>query len=122
VQTLSVGSLLAMQLCQPPLGVALPIGPDPGLLPWLESAVEVVVVGIIGPALAFHCALEPPNGTITPLQFVTELHKLGLLRRDNADSRGANVQPDLALTKAMLWLAVGLALAHQLDIKALAPI
>src|SRR5579859_2308259 len=122
MQTLTIGRLLTVEFGQLALGVALAIGDDPGLLASPDGAIAVVVIWIVGPALAICLALQAPDVAVSSLKAIAELEQFCLRWRDNPDGGWPNVQPDFALAEDVLVLAVGFAFTHQLGVEAVAPV
>lgn len=137
MQALAIFGLLAVQFGQAALVVALPVGNNPGVPagfgPALladpafatlrpHPAIGVVVVGIAGPALSFDLPLQGGHLPVTPVEFGGKQPQFRQGIGHKGDGLGAYIQAYLALTQAVFGFPVGLTLAHELNVEAIAPV
>ena len=120
VEALAMGSLLAIQFGQSSLCAALASRLVPRLGSLLDRSVGVVVVGVVGSALAIQMALLATNLFLDRLEFVAEPFQKSLLLSDCGDGRGSEIQTDVALSYLVLGLLVWFAFTDQLDVEAVA--
>ncbi len=113
-----MGSLFAVQLGQPGLGVVLAARDFPASLAGLDCAVGVKVIWIVGATLAVGFALQAADFCLAGLEFVAELLEQSPVLADGGDCGGADIQSDFALADEVLGFVIGLALAYQLDTEA----
>src|SRR5258708_1985529 len=108
VQALAMGGKLAFLVGQSsPRGkVAVTVLPgEAALTVLLDTPFLVVVLRVVGAALAVQLALKPPLLTGIGSQFLAQGYKPRLpLAWDDSNGRGSKVQPDHVMSRLIFWL------------------